>query len=170
MKDDIKKITLLFSIIVFLAVVFWIFSLFVPKGLQSFLPSEVDGLMLHGVAGKDESMATTVRSHQGEIKDVDDMVIGYYDGGLSIWITEYSDSNITSKETIKMIDAMKRFEEGFEKIESTKIKDVRVYITEPGGERQYFWAQNKFMIYVIPGKLTEGKSRELVSELIDGFR
>ncbi len=170
MKDDIKKITLLFSIIVFLAVVFWIFSLFVPKGLQSFLPSEVDGLMLHRVAGKDESMATTVRSHQGEIKDVDDMVIGYYDGGLSIWITKYSESKVVNKETLKMIEAMKKFGEGFEKLGSVNIKGVKIYITFPGGVKQYFWSQGKLMVYMIPGTLSESMSRELISDLINNLR
>jgi len=169
---EFKKVIFLLLIIILLSAVFWVYFLFIPRGsdLESFLPSEVDGLMLHRVAGKDEAMATTVRSHRGEIKDVDDMVIGYYDGGLSIWVTKYSNSQISYNETIKMIDAMKRFEEGFEEIKSTRIKDVEVYVTEPGGEKQYFWSQGKLMVYIIPGALSESESRELISDLINDLR
>ncbi len=167
---EFKKVIFLLLIIILLTAIFWTCSLFTPKGLESFLPSKVDELVLRRIVAGEEAVATAVRSHQGKVKNADNMIIGYYDGGLSIWITEYSDSSTCGEETIKMIDAMKKFEEGFEKIESNKIKDVQVYTTEPGGGRQYFWAQNRFMVYVVPGELSEGKSRELISELTDSLR
>lgn len=134
--------------------------------LEELVPGKVFDFSLTNVVKGKEAIKAAKRLHRGEIKNVKDMAIGYYEEGLSIWFTEYPSIEIAKEETLKMAEAMERFGQGFENIEELEIEGLVVYETFPGGKEQFFWAQNKLMIYIIPGDLIKSQSKTLISKLI----
>ncbi|MDP3013317.1 MAG: hypothetical protein Q8M92_03680, partial [Candidatus Subteraquimicrobiales bacterium] len=81
--------------------------------MSELVPTKVFDFALNEIIEGEGAIEVAVRSHKGEIERVKNMTIGYYEGDMSIWFTQYPDAVIARNETIKMADAMKRFGQGF---------------------------------------------------------
>ncbi len=161
-KSIILTVIFLILFISVVAIAYWTIR---PETLEDFLPKEVENLNLVKIISGHRALMIARASHRGEIKDVLDIAIGYYEGDLSIWITEYPNPNIAERETTRMARAMIQFGRGFEKLRKFKLNGQEIYLTLPAGKAQYFWSHENFMIYIIPGPLSEEEVKRVIKRI-----
>jgi len=161
-KSIILTVIFLILFISVVAIAYWTIR---PETLEDFLPKEVENLNLVKIISGHRALMIARASHRGEIKDVLDIAIGYYEGDLSIWITEYPNPNIAERETTRMARAMIQFGRGFEKLRKFKLNGQEIYLTLPSGKAQYFWSRENFMIYIIPGPLSKEEVKRVIKQI-----
>ncbi|MEW6189771.1 MAG: hypothetical protein AB1466_06695 [Actinomycetota bacterium] len=161
-KSIILTVISLILLITAVAIAYWSIR---PETLENYLPKEVENLNLVQTISGHRALMMARASHRGEIKDILDIAIGYYEGDLSIWITEYPNPSIAERETGRMVRAMIRFGRGFEKLRKFKLNGQEIYRTLPSGKAQYFWSRENFMIYIIPGPLSEEEVERVIKRI-----
>jgi|GEM_PF-6506349 len=110
------------------------------------------------------------KSHIGKLKAPEDAVIGYYEEGLTIWISEYVDKEESANETDRMASAIKSGHNKFGTLRTINIDNRKVYRLNVKNTYHYFWRVNEFIIYIVAGPLGDSYIRdELIPSINDGF-
>lgn len=173
--DRRTRIGLFLSVVVLALVAFLYSSLpqasFVSRDRtpEAYLFDEVSGFKLEREVTGTEALAAVKASHMGSLKTPSDTAIGYYQEGLTIWVSKYKSAKTANRETNRMVDAISRFGRGFRPPEKLTINDVGVFRTYFGDSFQYFWSKEGFIIYVIPGLLGEDEVKALVGKINGTF-
>lgn len=136
---------------------------FSPQKPADYLPPQIDNLSLAKMVTGQEAIVATQRSHRGSVTYITDAAIGYYQAGLTIWISQYKSEEIAKSETQKMATAMIRFGQGYEEQETIKVGKTTVRLAYPKGETHYFWHQSKRMFYIAPGPLSQTQTKKLIN-------
>lgn len=158
-----KKILFVLTIvlIITLGAVYFLY----PKTLKSLLPNQIEGAKPIRIVQGEKALSQTQTAHREDITHVEEVVIGFYPEGTTIWISRYSSSATAKRETKKMTQAMKRFGQGFEKQQTLNISSQTVYQISPQGKLQYFWCQNNFMIYVAPESISQDSTKKIIKTM-----
>lgn len=135
-----------------------------PRKPADYLPPQIDNLSLVKIVTDREAIAATQKSHRGSVAHITDAAIGYYQAGLTIWISEYESEEMAESETQKMTQAMARFGQGYEKQKTIKVEKITVRLAYPKGETHYFWYQGKRMFYIAPGPLSQTQTKKLIKD------
>lgn len=140
-------------------------TLSTSRSPERYLFAEVSGFKLEREFTGTEAIEMVKRSHMGSLKAPSDMAIGYYQEGLTIWITKYSSEKVATQETKRMIKAIGRFGRGFKPPTKTNVNGYPVYRTNYRGSFQYFWNINDFLIYIVPGLLSDSDVKDLIIKI-----
>ncbi len=128
------------------------------------------------VATGEAALQLVRQSHRGNIEHVQDMAILHYmnmsgyDGRfLTLWTTLYPNDTTAYRETMKMVEGMRRWGSGWaSNLEEITIADKRIYTTSPDGiTYHYFWADHKWVFYIVPHNFTQDEVQLLITELIN---
>ncbi len=129
------------------------------------LPAQIEGLELEAEFTGADALAAVERSHLGQLQTPDEITIGHYEEGLSVWITEYKKPETATREAARMERAIKKFARGFSAPDKIHMDGQIVYKTLYQGRFQYFWSKDRFLIYVASGPLDQNHVAELIEEL-----
>lgn len=167
---DKRKTLLLYStvaLLLSLGFLYWFLNSTGDRSLslQGHLPSGIASFKLQREITGTEAFTTVKKSHLGRLKAPREAAIGYYEEGLTIWISRYDSEKAANDEIKRMVSAIGRFGQGFSVPTRLKIDKHFIYRIDYQGSLHYFWARQDMIVYVMPGPLSDADIKELVKDM-----
>ncbi|MHC1596319.1 MAG: hypothetical protein ACXQTO_05670 [Candidatus Syntropharchaeales archaeon] len=121
-------------------------------------PAAILGMEKMVVSTGMDALQRVKRSHTGSIENVEDLAIIHYgkdDKLLTLWVTLYQNGTVARTETERMVIGMRKWGGDWAStLEEVTIDDKVVYRVMVNGEPQYFWADGRCVLYIIPHNFT----------------
>lgn len=136
-----------------------------PQTLAGCLPARTGGFPVTNVMSGEDAMKSTVESHTGKLGRPTEAVIGAYGPGTSVWLMSYADAAKARESAVKMAKKMPKYGKDFQKVTILQRKDLKLYVTKPGGFNQYYWAQGRVVAYVVPGEMLKPEAFSTIDEI-----
>lgn len=132
---------------------------------EQYLPSKIAGFKLERELTGAEAFELVKTSHLGQLRAPSEAAIGYYQEGLTIWVSKYDSDEIALNEIERMVQAIGRFGRGFQFPVKRNIGNLGVYRTVHRGSAHYFWARKGYIFYIAPGPLSDRNAGQLIEDI-----
>lgn len=170
MKRNIRMLFVLFLIMVGFTIVSISCSSSSPKPIELYIKDDISGYKLNKSIVGTSAFEDMKESHLGKLSAPEDAVVGYYEEGLTIWISEYKSKKEAAKENDRMASAIKSGGQKFGDLEHLRINGCLVYRLNVKNAHHYFWSFNEFIVYVVAGPLSDSYIKgELVPDVNSEF-
>ncbi|AEA47685.1 hypothetical protein [Archaeoglobus veneficus] len=129
-------------------------------------PDEIIGMKKFVVMKGEEALEFIKKTHVGEIKYVEDIAVLHYAGNDSfvvLWVTVYPSPEVAKNETEKMVESMKKFGGIWAAVRPVKLGDVEAYRVPE--KEHYFFAEGRYMVYIMPHGLSGDEIVRFVEEI-----
>jgi len=171
MKNNMRMLFVLWLIVAGFSIISISCSLSSSKPVEMYLVDDISGYKLNNSIVGTSAFEDMKKSHIGKLNAPEDAVVGYYEEGLTIWISEYKNTKEAVKENDRMVAAIKSGGQKFGELKSLSIKSCRVYRLNVKNIYHYFWSIDEFIVYVIAGPLSDSYIKdELVPDINNWFQ
>ena len=110
-------------------------------------PQEIAGYRLQGTLSGPDAVASMEQLHGEEIGIVTGWIARYEDGG-TIWLAEAADKETAGRLVQAMTDRIADGNESFAHLQTGKHEGLTIYSVLGQGQRHYYYAQDKRLVWV----------------------